>query len=111
LKDDQVYLHHILDSIERILAYTSEGQKAFDADTKTQDAVVCNLSIIGEAVKRISEPMRDANPTVPWKQMAGVRDRVVHDYVGVALDIVWDVIENHLPSLRPTIRALIKDTS
>ena len=104
MKDDDLYLRHILDAIERILSYTTEGRDFFRQDLRTQDAVIRNLQIIG--AKRVSAPTRDAHPTVPWKDIAGMRDRVVHDYFGISLDIVWDVVENHLPPLRKKILVL-----
>jgi uncharacterized protein with HEPN domain len=69
--------------------------------------VIRNLQVIGEAAKKVPEETRSSHPTIPWKDMAGIRDRVVHDYFGVSLDIVWDVIENHLPPLREKIVKLL----
>ena len=107
MKDDDLYFHHILDAIERIRSYTSAGPDAFRQDLKTQDAVIRNLQIIGEASKRVSPETRTAHPEIPWKDMTGMRDRIVHDYFGVSLDIVWDVVENHLPPLRESVQALL----
>ena len=107
MKDDGVYLRHIMEAIDRIRSYTSAGRGAFGQDLKTQDAVIRNLQIIGEASKKISAEMRDAHTDVPWKNMTGMRDRVVHDYFGVSLDIVWDVVENHLPALREKVARLL----
>lgn len=107
MKDDNLYLRHILDAIERVLSYTSAGREFFRQDLKTQDAVIRNLQIIGEAAKKVSTPTRDSHPNVPWKDIGGMRDRVVHDYFGVSLDIVWDVVENHLPPLRSKILEIL----
>ena len=107
MKDDSLYLRHILDAIDRILSYTAAGRRAFQEDLKTQDAVIRNLQVIGEAAKKVPEATRSSHPAIPWKDMAGIRDRVVHDYFGVSLDIVWDVIENHLPPLREKIVKLL----
>jgi uncharacterized protein with HEPN domain len=107
VKDDDLYLRHILEAIDRALAYSRPGEQAFRADTKTQDAVIHNIQIIGEATKKISPELRAAHPQVPWKHMAGLRDRIVHDYFGISLDIVWDVVENHLPTLHDAIRRLV----
>lgn len=68
-----------------------------------------NLQIIGEAAKKVSEETRTAHPAVPWREMTGMRDRVVHDYFGVSLDIVWDVVQNHLPLLREKIRQALPE--
>ena len=73
---------------------------AFLADTKTQDATVRNLEIIGEAVKGLSSDFKKKHQDVPWQAIAGVRDRLIHDYAGVNWDIVWDVLQTKLPELR-----------
>jgi uncharacterized protein with HEPN domain len=109
VKDDLLYLRHICEAIDRIRTYTTAGRDLFRSDLKTQDAVVRNLQIIGEASKKISPETRTAQPEVPWREMMGMRDRIVHDYFGVSLDIVWDVVENHLPPLREKIIRLLPD--
>jgi uncharacterized protein with HEPN domain len=88
VKDDRVYLWHIRDCIDRILDYTRDGQGVFLADTKTQDAVIRNLEIIGEAVKNISGDLKSVYPDIPWQRIAGMRDRMIHEYFGVNLQIV-----------------------
>ena len=104
MKDDRLYLGHILEAVERILAYSDEGEDAFRRELKTQDAIIRNLQVMGEAVKKVSQPTRVAHPDIPWKDIAGMRDRVVHDYFGVSLDIVWDVVRNHVPPLYQKLR-------
>jgi uncharacterized protein with HEPN domain len=79
LKDDRVYLAHLRDAIERILNYTAQGRDEFVQDEKTQDAVVRNLEIIGEAVKNVSNELRGKQPDVPWRRLAGMRDKLIHD--------------------------------
>ena len=108
MKDDRLYLSHILEAIDRVRSYTSAGRSAFKQDLKTQDAVIHNLQIVGEAAKRVSAETRAAHPEMPWRNMTGLRDRVVHDYFGVSLDIVWDVVENHLPRLREQVKTLLE---
>ena len=107
MKDDRVYLLHVRDAIEAIVVYTSAGRQAFQVDRKTQDAVIRNLEIIGEAVKRLSDAIKDAHPEVPWRQIAGMRDKLIHDYFGVDLDLVWEVIDRHLPPLRRTVATIL----
>ena len=99
MKDDSVYLRHILDSIARIQAYTNRGRDIFFQETLIQDAVLRNLEIIGEAVKRLSASAKQQAPNIPWAQIAGMRDVLIHNYFGVKLDRVWQVVERDLPAL------------
>lgn len=110
MKRDHAYLLHVRDAIEAIVAYTTGGRAAFNADRKTQDAVVRNLEIIGEAVKRLSAGLTEAHPDIPWRQIAGMRDKLIHDYFGVDLDLVWEVVELELPRLQNRIAAMIATT-
>jgi uncharacterized protein with HEPN domain len=107
VNDDRLYLGHILEAVERILAYSVEGEVSFRRDAKTQDAIIRNLQVMGEAVKKVSPEVRAAYPDIPWKDIAGLRDRVVHDYFGISLDIVWDVVRNHVPPLREKLRTVL----
>ena len=100
MKDDRIYLLHVRDAINHILEYTRSGKDNFFADRKTQDAVVRNLEVIGEAIKRVSPALKDAQPDIAWKPIAGMRDKLVHDYFGVNIQLVWDVIERDIPALK-----------
>lgn len=106
MKDDQLYLGHVRQAAERIVAFASDGEERFRSDLRTQDAIIRNLQVMGEAVKKVSAGTREAHPEIPWKDIAGVRDRVVHDYFGISLDIVWDVVVNHIPPLLDKLRLL-----
>jgi uncharacterized protein with HEPN domain len=107
VKDDSLYLAHILEAVDRILSYAGEGEAAFRKDLRTQDAIIRNLQVMGEAAKKVSVRTREDHPGVPWKDITGMRDRVVHDYFGVSLDIVWDVVKNHLPPLRESLYKIV----
>ena len=99
-------MEDINEAIARIERYTAGlTLNAFLADTKTQDATVRNLQIIGEAVKGLSSVFRKKHQGVPWREIAGMRDRLIHDYAGVNWDIVWDVLQTKLPELRRHLAA------
>ena len=88
MRDDAPCLHHVLDAIREIEDFTSAGRADFDRRRIVQAAVTRNLEVIGEAVKRLSVPLREANPDVPWSQIAGMRDVLIHAYHRVDLDAV-----------------------
>jgi uncharacterized protein with HEPN domain len=102
------YLADILEAIQRIQEYT-DGLKdeAYYADYKTQDAVVRNLEVIGEAAKNISEDFRTEHLQVPWRDLAGVRDKLIHQYFGINQEIVWQIIQKDLPALLLQIERLL----
>jgi uncharacterized protein with HEPN domain len=108
MKDDRAYLLHIRDAAERVVQYTADGRDAFLADTKTQDAVLRNLEVIGEAVKGLSSALRTAHPGVPWKLIAGMRDVLIHHYFGVKLDEVWRTVEHDVPLLLNQVNQLLQ---
>lgn len=109
MKNDLVYLRHIADAITDIDKYTVGGKSEFYATKMIQDAVIRNLEIIGEAVKNISPATREQNPDIPWKQIAGLRDILIHQYFGVDLDSVWLVVENRLPILSERIQTIFSN--
>lgn len=111
MKQDHVYLLHIRDAIDRALSYTAEGKQAFFADPRTQDAVIRNLEVVGEAVKNLSENLKARHATVPWKRIAGMRDKMIHEYFGVNLQLVWDAIEQELSPLKKEIEAILRESA
>jgi uncharacterized protein with HEPN domain len=107
MKDDRVTLAHVRDAIARIESYTQGGREALFADTKTQDAVIRNLEVIGEAVKNLSAGLRAKYREVPCTRIAGMRDVLIHDYFGVRLETVWNAVEHRLPELKRYVEALM----
>lgn len=105
---DQDYLNDIREAMQRIIIYTKGLTfEEFLVDNKTQDAVVRNLQVIGEAVKKLSDRPKTATVRVPWKEMAGLRDKIVHDYFGINYEIVWTVARQELPVLVDEIDTLL----
>ena len=109
MKDDRVYLQHIRDALDDIATYASAGQEAFFVERMRQDATIRKLQIIGQAVKNLSDIRKSQQSHIPWKQSAALRDKVIHDYFGVNLDIVWAVVEKDLPALRTVIDHLLSE--
>lgn len=108
-KDKSIYVRHIYDCVARIKEYVQDGKEVFLMDRKTQDAVIRNLEVIGQAVKDIGvEELSAIQPGVPWLQVAGARNILAHHYLGVDLKLVWSIIERDLPVLEEKIVALAK---
>ena len=106
-KDPRVYLAHILERARRIDEYLRDGQAAFMTDAKTQDAVIRNFEVIGEAAKRVPQEYRAAHPSIPWQLMAGFRDVLIHGYEGVDIGRVWTTATRDLPAVRDAIAAIL----
>jgi len=107
-RSDRDLLDDIREAIQRIESYVKGmSYDAFMDDGRTQDAVIRNIEIIGEATKRLSEPLREQNPHIPWRGMAGMRDRLVHHYFGVNLDVVWQAVSTELPDVAAAIEDVV----
>jgi uncharacterized protein with HEPN domain len=103
VKDDRLYLLHISESLERIEEYAVEGKEAFLADRKTQDAILRNLQTLAESCQRLSEPLKASRPEIDWRGIAGLRNILVHDYLGISLPRVWEIVEMFLPDLKAAV--------
>lgn len=108
-KDPKVYLEDIKDSITKIENYTKDTtEDVFFNDSRLQDSVVRRLEIIGEAVKNLPSEFKKKHPKVPWREIAGMRDVLIHEYSGVNLSRVWKVIEEDLPELKKRLAEIFK---
>lgn len=108
MKDDSIYLEHIETNLKRIILYSSGISKEdFLNNIQLQDACIRQIEIMGEATKRISETLKEKHPEVPWKDMAGMRDKLIHDYIDVDLNIVYQTVAVDIPNLLPVIEKLL----
>lgn len=104
MKDPFIYLEHILECITRIKNYTNGlDEKAFLENELVQDAVIRNFEIIGEATKQLDLEFKVLHPDIEWKKIAGMRDKLIHDYIGVDLWAVWGVVETIIPEFEQQI--------
>jgi uncharacterized protein with HEPN domain len=106
---DRQYLGDLLEAMRRIQDYTDDlTYESFLADTMTQDAVVRNLQVMGETAKKLSDSVKDGTSDVPWREMAGTRDRLVHEYFGIEWEIVWVVAREQIPPLIARIENILR---
>jgi len=109
-KDTGIFLKHILESIEWIQEFTFElDRKGFLDSVQVQDAVIRRLEILGEAAKNTPAQFRKNHSAIAWNKMTGMRDKLIHGYFGVDLDLVWKVVERDLPQLKEQIQKLLKE--
>lgn len=109
-RDPKLFLEHILESIEIIAEYTKDVTKEeFLTSVRLQDMVIRRLEIIGEAVKNLPENLKKIHKEVPRKRIAGMRDKLIHEYFGVDLNLTWIVVEKELPSLKQNIIGILRE--
>ena len=108
MKDDKLYLIHIRECIQRIEEYLgSGGKKTFMASNMMQDAIIRNLQMLSESTMRLSDEMQASHPEVEWYKIRGFRNVLVHDYLGVDLERVWNILENDLSNLKSAVDKMI----
>lgn len=109
-RDYKLYLLDILGSSKKVLRYTKSKIRAtFANDPKTVDAVIRNLEIIGEAASKVPEKIKKEIPELPWKSMVGMRNKTIHEYFDVNVDIIWKTVKDDIPNLEKQINKVIKD--
>ena len=107
-KNNYIYIDHIKDSLNKILEFTKGmDEKAFLNNELVKDAVTRNFEVIGEATKNIPENFRQNYPDVPWKKMAGMRDKLIHDYMGIDFWKVWETVVYDIPKLKAGLDKII----
>ncbi len=107
-RDYQDYIQDILDSIKDIKSFISGiNFEEFKRDKKTLNAVVRSIEIIGEAAKKIPKSLRDKYYDIPWKKMSGMRDKMIHEYFGIDVEILWKVVKDDIPPLKSSIQEML----
>ncbi|NQS97623.1 MAG: DUF86 domain-containing protein [candidate division Zixibacteria bacterium] len=109
MKDDKLYLIHILECIERIGQYVTEGRQSFMTSTIIQDAVIRNLQVLAESSQRISKKMRSKYSEVDWRGLAGFRNILTHNYLGIDFERCWKIIESDIPKLKVEIMKMLEE--
>jgi uncharacterized protein with HEPN domain len=107
VRDDRQRLLDVLEAIQRIERHTTQGRAAFERDELVQTWVVHHLQIIGEALSRLTPELRAAHPEVPWAQVVGMRNILVHHYFGIDADLVWSTVEREVPALKQAITTIV----
>lgn len=97
---DRLYLRHIVECIENVESDTAPGREVLDENRTIRDAVLRNLQVLAESTQQLSMEIKASRPDIPWSNVVGFRNRLVHDYFRIDLDLVWRIVESHLPALK-----------
>ena len=111
MNHDHHLVRHIKEAGRRILSDTREGRAAFDNDRRIQDAILRNIGVIGEVASNLSEDFRQAHPAIPWKQIRGMRNELIHRYFRIDFEIVWTATQVHIPALLAYLDLMNAETS
>jgi uncharacterized protein with HEPN domain len=112
MREYRLVLHDILQAAEDIRAFTGElSFEEFIADDKTRSAVLYKFAVMGEATKMLPDTLRARYPTIPWRSIAGLRDKVIHGYIGVDYELLWETIEGKLPAVITGLHSILSDIS
>lgn len=109
MKDDKLYLIHIRECIERIESYVSDGERAFMESRLIQDGVLRNLQTLAESTQRLSDEIKGEYSEIDWRRITGFRNILVHDYLGLDVQLIWAIVRNELPSLKLAIESMLHD--
>ena len=109
MRDDRERPLDVSEALDRIARYTELGRERFEADELVQTWVIHHLQIIGEAARTLSPAVRERYPQVPWMQIVRMRHILAHQYFGVDVELIWSVVEQHLPALRATVSEMLPD--
>jgi len=107
MKSDRVYLHHILDMIKRVESATCDGKSSFLASQLHQDAILRNLHTMTETTQRLSDDLKSEHPEVDWAKLAAFRNVLVHDYLGIDLELVWTVVTRDVPAFKAEVTKIL----
>ena len=105
----RLYVNDMIEFSQKVQAYT-EGmnQSDFLADSRTYDAVLRNLELIGEAATHIPDAIREAHPQIPWRTIIGARNRIIHGYLGIDSDLIWNIVQEDIPALLPALKQIVE---